>query len=68
MATKKKKMPLWKENKINYSMNYNKEKYKNVAIRIPKTGCEEIIEKLESVESKTSYILDLIREDIKRGN
>ena len=44
--------------------DYKKETYERLTIRIRKDDTE-ILEKLESVESKNKYILDLIREDIK---
>ena len=43
---------------------YKKETYEKLTIRVRKDD-KEILEKLESVESKNAYILDLIRKDIK---
>ena len=43
---------------------FKKETYERLTIRIRKDDTE-ILEKLESVENKNKYILDLIRKDIK---
>lgn len=61
-------MEKWKRNKINYSNDYNKQAYTNLSIRIKKDDIE-VLKQLESVPSKNSYIIDLIRSDIanKKG-
>lgn len=56
-------MEKWKRNKINYSNDYNKQAYTNLSIRIKKDDIE-VLKQLESVPSKNSYIIDLIRSDI----
>lgn len=47
-----------------YNKEFKKKTYTQIAIRIRKDD-EEILVKLNSVENKTEYILNLIREDIK---
>ena len=49
-----------------YQNKYNKEKYRRVTAMIP-TGETDVIEKLNSVPSKSAYILDLIRRDLAQG-
>lgn len=43
---------------------YNKTKYAEIHLRIPKDDYE-VMKKLESVSSKNKYILELIRQDIE---
>lgn len=43
---------------------YKKRTYERLTIRIRKDD-EEVLEKLDSVESKNNYIVELIRADIK---
>ena len=50
-------------NKINYITKYNKENYKMYQFRVRKND-EEVIQKLEGVSNRNSYITKLIREDI----
>lgn len=57
-------MDKWKKNKIDYSNNYNKQAYTNLSIRIRKDNIE-VLKQLESVPSKTAYIVYLIEQDIK---
>ena len=45
----------------------HKDEFLNVHLKIRKDGNELLIKKLSSVEKKQTYILDLIREDIKRN-
>ncbi len=53
-------------NKANeYRKQFNKDNYKNVAIRIRKEETA-VLNKLESVPSKNAYIIGLIKKDIKR--
>ena len=47
-----------------YNKEFKKKTYTQIAIRIRKDD-EEILVKLNSVENKTEYILNLIRADIK---
>lgn len=53
-----------RKNTDRLNAEYKKKNYTSVNIRIRKDDTE-ILEKLETVESKNKYILDLIREDIK---
>ena len=46
---------------------YNAKTYHNFLIHVRKDD-EEILTKLKSVDSRNGYILDLIREDIKRNS
>ena len=48
-----------------YRKQFNKDNYKNVAIRIRKEETA-VLNKLESVPSKNAYIIGLIKKDIKR--
>ena len=57
-------MDKWKKNKIDYSNNYNKQAYTNLSIRIRKDNVE-VLKQLESVPSKTAYIVYLIEQDIE---
>lgn len=57
-------MDKWKKNKIDYSNNYNKQAYTNLSIRIRKDNIE-VLKQLESVPSKTAYIVYLIEQDIE---
>lgn len=57
-------MEKWKKNKIDYSNNYNKQAYTNLSIRIRKDNTE-VLKQLESVPSKTAYIVYLIEQDIE---
>lgn len=57
-------MEKWKKNKIDYSNNYNKQAYTNLSIRIRKDNIE-VLKQLESVPSKTAYIVYLIEQDIE---
>lgn len=43
----------------------NKDKYKNVFIKLNKETEKDIVEKLESIDNIQGYIKGLIREDIK---
>ena len=49
---------------IDYIKNFNKDTYINVSLRIRKDK-KNIIDKLNSVSSKNSYIINLIEKDIK---
>lgn len=50
--------------KYEYQNSYNRGKYKRVTVLVPLTETD-ILEKLEEVKSKSTYILGLIRKDIK---
>ncbi|MBQ1827422.1 MAG: hypothetical protein II126_05560 [Erysipelotrichaceae bacterium] len=52
--------------KLEYIKDYNKNNYRNVAIRIRKDNTA-VLQKLDSVPSKNSYIISLIEEDIRRN-
>lgn len=45
----------------------HKDDFCNVHLKIRKKGNENILKKLEEVEKKQTYILDLIRKDIEKG-
>ena len=49
---------------LNYINEYNKENYKMYPFRIKKSDVD-LIEKLDNVSNRNSYIRDLILEDIK---
>ena len=53
-------------NKVNYISSYNKENYKMYQFRVRKSD-DELIEKLDSVSNRNSYITNLILEDIRPG-
>ena len=50
-------------NKLNYIAKYNKENYKMYQFRIRKDD-SDIIQKLDSVSNRNSYITELVRENI----
>jgi len=52
-------------NDVKYINEYNKKNYFEIRIRIRKDTNEDVIEKLNSVESKNQYIVDLIKKDIE---
>lgn len=52
-------------NETEYKKEFNKNTYKNYAIRVRKDN-KPVIEKLESQTSKNAYIINLIEEDIKK--
>lgn len=49
--------------KIKYIASYNKENYKMYAFRVKKSD-KALIEKLDNLENKNSYIVNLIEKDI----
>ena len=53
--------------KTEYIKEYNKDNYKNVAIRIRKDN-KAVIDKLNSVPSKNAYIIGLIEKDIRNNS
>lgn len=50
-------------NRINN--DYKRKTYKSIMLRMRYDEDEDVLAKLESVESKKDYIVDLIRKDIK---
>lgn len=50
-----------------YSEQYNREKGKSVAFRLFSPQDDDIIKKLETVDSKAGYIKSLIRKDIENS-
>ena len=50
-------------NQLNYISKYNKENYKMYQFRVKKSD-NELIEKLDTVSNRNSYITNLILEDI----
>ena len=53
-------------NIVEYISKYNKENYKSYQFRVKKSDID-LIERLDSVESKNAYITNLIRRDIDSG-
>ena len=53
-------------NQLEYIKQYDKENYKHYHIKV-RCDEKEVIEKLNTVESKNGYILDLIKKDIARN-
>ena len=53
-------------NQLNYITKYNKEKYKMYQFRIKKTDAI-LIEKLDNISNRNSYITNLILDDIDLG-
>ena len=54
-------------NKQEYIKAYNKANYKQVVLRLHKDNDNDILTKLEQVNSKNGYIKQLIRDDIERN-
>ena len=55
-----------KFNKIAYNRKYIKENYIGFKLQLNKKKDKDVIKKLNNVPSKTRYIVELIRQDIKR--
>ena len=53
-----------KQHKNQYNNQYKKETYKEYTLRLNKNTNADVIEKIENVENKRNYIIDLIRKDI----
>lgn len=51
------------QKKIKYISSYNKENYKMYAFRVKKSD-KALIEKLDNLDNRTAYIVNLIKEDI----
>ncbi len=52
-----------KINKYNYDNKYKKEHYKRVTILVPQNDLE-LLDYIDSMKSKSSYILGLIKKDM----
>lgn len=52
---------------LEYIKDYDKQKYKKILVRIPYDEID-ILNKLDQVKSKNGYILDLLKQDIKKSN
>lgn len=52
--------------KLNYISNYNKENYKMYQFRVKKSNVS-ILNKLDNVENRSCYIVNLIMEDLNPG-
>lgn len=48
-----------------YINNFNKEHYKIVRVVVPKTDTK-VLEKLNTVKSKSGYIVELIKKDLQK--
>ena len=58
----------WVENKLARTKEYNKEKYEQITMRVPKGTKEKIKVAAEAVgKSMTSYIMEVVEEKIGRG-
>lgn len=53
-------------NKQKYINEYNKQNYKQIRIRL--RNDDPVLEHLKEQESVNAYIIQLIREDMKKGN
>lgn len=53
-----------KKHKNQYNNQYKKKTYKEYMLRLNKNADVDVIEKIENVENKRNYIIDLIRKDI----
>ena len=53
-----------KQHKNQNKNQYKNKTYKEYMLRLNKNTDADIIEKIENVESKRNYIIDLIRKDI----
>lgn len=53
-------------NQLEYIKDYDKNNYKHYHIKV-RLDDVEVIKKLEEVESKNGYIIDLIKKDIKKN-
>lgn len=53
-------------NKLNYISNYNKANYKMYQFRIRKDDTD-VIQKLDSISNRNSYITNLIKADVSSG-
>ena len=53
------------KNKLRYIAQYNREKTFKVFLSLNKANDKDIIDRLNEVPAKTTYIKELIRKDIK---
>jgi len=53
--------------KIEYINKYNRESYRQIMLHISKKNEADMIEFLDSKDSKNGYIKDLIRSDMNRA-
>lgn len=65
---RKSKEQLQKEKLAEAQKKWKKENMIGISFRLSKTSESDIINKLASVSSKKSYIVNLIREDMKKDN
>lgn len=54
------------KNYTNYLNRYNKNNYRQIAFRIRNDEIE-VIEHLDKQENKSAYLLELVKEDMKKG-
>lgn len=57
-----------KEEHVKAVAKYDKANMKGLYIKLHKKNDKDIIDKLDTVESKQGYVKGLIREDIKRSD
>lgn len=65
---RKSKEQLQKEKLAEAQKKWKKENMIGISFRLSKASESDIINRLDSVPSKKSYIVDLIREDMKKDN
>lgn len=65
---RKSKKQLQKEKQYQAINSWNKKNTIKVSMRFSKEKESDIINRLDSVPSKKTYIVDLIRDDMKEGN
>ena len=51
--------------RYDYINKFNKERYTMVRVVVPKTDTE-VLEKLNTVKSKSGYIVELIKKDLQK--
>ncbi|HRF70769.1 MAG TPA: hypothetical protein PKV66_05000, partial [Candidatus Pelethenecus sp.] len=59
-------MPKWKENKLNYINDYEKENVKKITVRFNRNLEKDLIDFLETKDNKQGYIKQLIRDDMAK--
>lgn len=59
-------MPKWKENKIKYKDNYEKENVVRLQVKLNRNTEYDLIDFLETKENKQGYIKQLIRDDMAK--
>lgn len=55
----------WYKNKLNYINKFTKEKYRYINLFFNREKDAEILDYLDSLESKTAYVKELIKKDMK---